>query len=159
METDAPSCNASSRKSAASARSWTSQGYAVFSMSDRGWGDSCGGQSQTRVSGSCAHGYNHLMDTRYEVRDAQYLLGLLADEGVVDGQRVGVTGASYGGGISMALAALRDRVMLPDGSYATWTSTGGKAMRIAAAAPVIPAICSARRAATTPRPVRTPART
>jgi hypothetical protein len=38
----------------------------------------------------------------------------------------------------MALAALRDRIMLPDGSLTPWTSPGGKAMRIAAAAPEIP---------------------
>jgi len=38
----------------------------------------------------------------------------------------------------MALAALRDRVMLPDGRLAPWRSPGGKDMRIAAAAPEIP---------------------
>ena len=38
----------------------------------------------------------------------------------------------------MALAALKDRVMLPDGSLVPWTSPGGHAMGIAAAAPEIP---------------------
>jgi predicted acyl esterase len=38
----------------------------------------------------------------------------------------------------MALAALRDRIMLLDGSLAPWTSPGGLPMRVAAAAPEIP---------------------
>jgi dienelactone hydrolase len=45
------------------------------------------------------------MDDRYEVRDAQYLISVLADEGVAQPQKIGTTGYSYGGGISMALAA------------------------------------------------------
>jgi predicted acyl esterase len=117
---------------------WASRGYAVFSMSDRGWGNSCGGQDPDRFSPQCSKGYNHLMDDRYEVRDAQYLLSVLADEGVTQPRRIAATGPSYGGGISMALAALKDRVMLPDGSLTPWTSPGGLAMRIAAAAPEIP---------------------
>ncbi|HEV7561944.1 MAG TPA: hypothetical protein VGO24_00450, partial [Solirubrobacterales bacterium] len=54
---------------------WAKSGYAVFSMSDRGWGKSCGGEDPEKapVNPPCAHGYNHLMDDRYEVRDAQYL--------------------------------------------------------------------------------------
>jgi predicted acyl esterase len=117
---------------------WASRGYAVFSMSDRGWGNSCGAQDPDRFSPQCSKGYNHLMDDRYEVRDAQYLLSLLADEGVTQSQKIGATGPSYGGGMSMALAALRDRVMLPDGTLAPWRSPAGQDMRIAAAAPEIP---------------------
>ncbi len=56
------------------------------------------------------------MDTRYEVRDAQELAGLLADEGRTSFTQIGAIGGSYGGGMSMALAALKDRKMLPDGS-------------------------------------------
>ena len=48
---------------------------------------------------------------------------------------VGATGASYGGGISVALAALRNREDLPNGSLVPWDSPGGKAMEVAAAAP------------------------
>src|SRR4051812_22148988 len=33
-----------------STATWAKRGYAVFTMSDRGWGDSCGGQSQTRLT-------------------------------------------------------------------------------------------------------------
>jgi predicted acyl esterase len=119
-------------------QAWAAKGYAIFSMSDRGWGNSCGGQDPDRTTAQCAHGYNHLMDDRYEVRDAQYLIGRLADERVTIPNKVGATGGSYGGGLSMALAALKDRVMLPDGTLAPWTSPGGKAMKIAAAAPEIP---------------------
>ncbi|MDX6607558.1 MAG: type transport system ATP-binding protein [Solirubrobacterales bacterium] len=117
---------------------WASRGYAVFSMTDRGWGNSCGATDQDRFSPQCAKGYNHLMDDRYEVRDAQYLISRLADEGVTQPKKVGTTGGSYGGGMSMALAALRDRTMLPDGSLVPWRSPGGKDMKIAAAAPEIP---------------------
>ena len=125
---------------------WVDKGYAAFTMSDRGWGMSCGGQDPKKLTPACTGvgpgaslgGYNHLMDTRFEVRDAQEMAGLLADDGIVDPDRIGATGGSYGGGISMALAALNDRKMLPDGSLVPWTSPSGKAMHIAAAAPEIP---------------------
>jgi hypothetical protein len=124
-------------------------GYAFFSMSDRGWGNSCGGTDSKRSQPVCANGYNHLMDTRFEVRDAQEVFETLADahatgggagDGLIDPQRIGVTGGSYGGGISMALAALKDRKMVQagDGTLVPWVSDGGKAMRIAAAQPDIP---------------------
>ncbi|MEA2493699.1 MAG: type transport system ATP-binding protein [Thermoleophilaceae bacterium] len=127
---------------------WAKRGYAVFTMSDRGWGDSCGGQSQTRLTEAqaCAqHGYNHLMDSRYEVRDAQTFIAQLADQKIgtrntlVDRKHVGTTGGSYGGGMSMALAALNDRTMLPDGSLTDWrTPISHERIGIAAAAPEIP---------------------
>jgi hypothetical protein len=127
---------------------WAKRGYAVFTMSDRGWGDSCGGQSQTRITQAqaCAqHGYNHLMDTRYEVRDAQTFMAALADQKtekkttLVDPKHIGATGGSYGGGMSMALAALKDRIMLPGGDLIPWrTPRTGKKLSLAAAAPEIP---------------------
>lgn len=119
---------------------WAQRGYAVFSISDRGWGDSCGGMDPDRLlePTACAAGYNHLLDTRYEVRDAQYLISVLADEGVAIPDRIGATGVSYGGGMSMALAALRNRTMLPDGSLVLWKSPGGKVMELAAAVPQWP---------------------
>jgi len=131
-------------------------GYAVFSMSDRGWGNSCGATDPQRLTpGVCDNGYNHLMDSRYEVRDAQEVFEGLADQqaspgavgiGLVDPQKIAPTGSSYGGGLSMALAALKDRKMLGahegspnlDGYLVPWVSPGGKAMRIAAAQPDIP---------------------
>lgn len=121
-------------------RGWAEEGYVVFSMSDRGWGNSCGSSDPDRLplSTKCAEGYNHLMDTRYEVRDAQYLLGVLVDEGIAQPDRIGATGVSYGGGLSMALAALRDRTMLPDDSLVPWTSPEGTPMELAAAVPQWP---------------------
>jgi predicted acyl esterase len=119
-------------------RRWAEDGYVVFSMSDRGWGNSCGNADLEKLLPACAAGYNHLMDDRYEVRDAQYLLAVLADEGVVQPTKLGATGVSYGGGISMALAALRNRTMLPDGSLVPWKSPGGLAMELAAAVPQWP---------------------
>ncbi len=118
---------------------WAERGYAVFSMSDRGWGLSCGAlDPQEGVEAVCGNGYNHLMDDRYEVRDAQFLLSVLADEGLVEPTKVGATGASYGGGMSVALAALRNRTMLQNGSLVRWESPKGLSMEIAAAVPQWP---------------------
>jgi dienelactone hydrolase len=119
---------------------WLSRGYAMFSISDRGWGASCGATDSKRITdpGACANGYNHLLDTRYEVRDAQYLIGLLVDDGIADPDRIGAIGGSYGGGLSMAMAALRDRVMLPDGTLTAWESPDGVPISLAAAVPEIP---------------------
>jgi hypothetical protein len=121
-------------------RRFTGRGYAVFSMSDRGFHQSCGQPNAITAGGpACNNGYIHLMDDRYEVRDAQFFAGELTDEGRVDGQRVGAIGGSYGGGLSLQLGALKDRVMMPDGSLVPWTSpVDGTPMRIAAATPDIP---------------------
>ena len=109
-------------------------------MTDRGFHESCGSPASITAGGSaCDNGYIHLMDDRYEVRDAQFFAGELADEGLVNGQKVGATGGSYGGGLSLALATLKDRTMLPDGSLVPWTSPANHLpMRIAAATPVVP---------------------
>jgi fermentation-respiration switch protein FrsA (DUF1100 family) len=117
---------------------WAEAGYAVFSMSDRGWGLSCGKFDPEKASPECAKGYNHLMDDRYEVRDAQFLMSELADESIAESKKIGVTGASYGGGISIALAALRNREMEPTGELVPWESPEGEAMEIAAAVPQWP---------------------
>jgi dienelactone hydrolase len=123
-------------------RRFTDRGYAVFAMTARGFHQSCGMPNAiTDAAGACdAAGWIHLMDDRFEVRDAQFFAGELADEGRVDGQKVGAIGGSYGGGLSMALAGLKDRVMLQDGSLVPWTSPGPShiPMRIAAATPDIP---------------------
>ena len=115
---------------------WLDDGYAVLSITPRGFGESCGSEAARAADpAGCAHGYVRLADARYEVRDAQELAGLLVDERVVLPQQIGVAGGSYGGAIAMSLGALHDRKMLPDGSLVPWTSPGGAAMRIAAAAP------------------------
>ena len=109
-------------------------GYAVLSYSARGFGNSCGAPA-SRGDAACVRGWSHLADVRYEPRDTQYLAGLLADAGVIDGRRVGVTGTSYGAGQSLILATLRDRTVLPDYRVVRWRSPKGAVMRIAAAAP------------------------
>jgi predicted acyl esterase len=121
-------------------RQFTSRGYAVFSMTDRGFHESCGTPASITAGGSaCDNGYIHLLDNRYEVRDAQFFAGELADAGLIQGQKIGAIGASYGGGLSMQLAALKDRTMLPDGSLVPWTSPANHfPMQIAAAAPDVP---------------------
>lgn len=118
---------------------WAREGYAVLTFTARGLWGSCG-TPEARLARpvDCADGYIHLADVRYEVRDAQELIGRLVDDGVADENRIGVTGDSYGGGQTLMLAALRDRVMAPDGSYVKWRSPAGTALEVAAAAPVIP---------------------
>ena len=107
-------------------------------MSDRGWGNSCGAQDAKRLTAECREGYNHLLDTRYEVRDAQLMAGRLVDDGIADPGAIGALGGSYGGGMSMALAALKNRTMMPDGKLVPWTSPKGTPVALAAAAPDIP---------------------
>ncbi|MDQ8046265.1 MAG: CocE/NonD family hydrolase [Solirubrobacteraceae bacterium] len=116
------------------AQRWLQQGYAVFSISYRGFYASCGAYVPSKPP-ACDKGYIHLMSNAYEVRDVQYLLGQLADEGVIDPNRIGANGGSYGGGMSMQLATLNNRTQLPDGTLVPWTSPGGLPMHIAAAIP------------------------
>ena len=122
---------------------FTDAGMAAFSMTERGFKFSCGKANAIATlnaadPGVCDDGYIHLMDSRYEVRDAQHLVGVLADENLVLPKRIGTVGASYGGAKSMSLAALKNRVMLPGGDLAPWQSPGGKDMEIAVSAPIVP---------------------
>jgi len=110
-------------------------GYAVVNYTARGFGHSCGGGPSADHSGACANGYIRLDDSRYEARDAQYLLGLLVDEGITKPHEIGVTGISYGGGLSVELAYLKNRVRLPSGKLAPWRSPHGTRLSIAAAYP------------------------
>ena len=108
-------------------------GYAVVTPTARGFGNSCGVPA-SRTAG-CEHGWTRLGDIRYEVRDLQYLTGLLVDEGISDRKAIGATGISYGGGFSTMLAFLRDRVRLPSGRLAQWKSPSGKRVWLTAAWP------------------------
>ena len=108
------------------------RGYAVVNLSARGFGRSCG-SPDSRTSPACDRGWMHLSDQRFEARDTQYLLGLLADQGVTRPDAIGVTGVSYGGGLTQSLARLRDRVKLTNGSLVPWTSPAGRRLSIAAA--------------------------
>src|SRR5215207_6395823 len=120
-------------------RTWAARGYAVLSYTARGFQGSCGRPDNRALDPEgCAQGFIRLDDTRYEVRDTQELAGRLVDEGIADPRRIGAVGGSYGGGHALALAALRDRVMAPDGSLVPWRSPAGRPMRLAGAAPDIP---------------------
>lgn len=108
-------------------------GYAVVVPTARGFGRSCGAPDSRTVG--CERGWTHVGDQRYEARDVQWLLGLLVDQGVARPDALGVTGISYGGGTSLQLAMLGDRVRLPDGATAPWSSPAGTPLAIAAAWP------------------------
>jgi predicted acyl esterase len=112
------------------------RGYAVINYTARGFGDSCGSRGSRDGEPECQDGWIHLADHRFEGRDTQHLLGLLVDEGLVHPSRIGVTGISYGGGQSMQLAMLRNRVReAPTDQFRPWTSPRGTPMSIAAAWP------------------------
>jgi fermentation-respiration switch protein FrsA (DUF1100 family) len=113
--------------------SYAQQGYAVVTPTARGFGNSCG-LPASRTAG-CEAGWTRLGDMRYEVRDIQTLVGQLVDEGIVKPDAIGSTGISYGGGFSTMLAFLKDRIRLPDGSYAPWTSPKGTPISLTAAWP------------------------
>jgi len=118
---------------------WLDRGYAVLSQTNRGFHESCGTASAKEADPDCeTKGFVRLDDTRYEVRDAQLFAGMLVDEGLVQPTKIAATGGSYGGGMSMALAALKDRIMLPDGTYDDWESPNGTPMSLAVATPNVP---------------------
>ena len=106
-------------------------GYAVVVPSARGFGRSCGVPASRTPD--CARGWLHLADQRFEARDTQTLLGLLADQGIAKPGALGVTGISYGGGQTLELAMLRDRIVTPSGATAPWTSPAGRPLSLAAA--------------------------
>jgi fermentation-respiration switch protein FrsA (DUF1100 family) len=113
---------------------YAQHGYAVVNYSARGWGNSCGAAS-SREDPGCKEGWIRLADQRYEVRDTQTLLGMLADEHIAKVGALASTGISYGGGQSIELAYLRNRIRLPNGEFATWTSPKGKNLSITATFP------------------------
>ncbi len=122
--------------------SFAARGYAVLNYTDRGFHQSCGPDERqgnpTAFATDCqGRGYwIHLADPRWEIHDAQYLIGTLADEGIIDPNRIGVTGMSYGGAHSWWLAELNDRTMNTDSSLSPWTSPlKGIPLHIAAAVP------------------------
>ena len=118
-------------------RQWAEKGYAVLSYSNRGQFGSCGWPASRVNQPACLTGWQHLDSLRYEARDTQWLASLLADQGIVDPARIGVSGTSWGAGQTVELATLHDRVMLPDGTLAPWLSPGRHlSMTISAAAPM-----------------------
>ncbi|MGA7397277.1 MAG: alpha/beta fold hydrolase, partial [Solirubrobacterales bacterium] len=123
----------------ASMQRWLDKGYAVYSITNRGSGESCKSAGSISAGGAaCDEGWVHLMDPRFEIRDTQNFLGELVDEGVISPTRIAATGGSYGGAQSLHLAILKNRVVNPDGSYSPWTSPLGENMSIAVATPSVP---------------------
>jgi predicted acyl esterase len=116
---------------------YAQRGYAVVNPTARGFGRSCGKAEGSAATADCTarNSYIHLADQRWEARDVQHLLGVLADQRVSDPAALGVTGISYGGGQSIELAYLRDRIRRADGSFAPWTSPTGTPLAISAAYP------------------------
>jgi predicted acyl esterase len=114
---------------------YAQHGYAVLNYTARGWGNSCGSAASRENTEGCNEGWIRLADQRYEARDTQYLFGVLADAGIVNPRKIGTTGISYGGGQSIELAYLHNRIRKPDGTFAPWLSPKGKKMQIAAAFP------------------------
>ncbi len=114
---------------------YAQHGFAVLNYTARGWGNSCGSEESRKETPGCEEGWIRLADQRYEARDTQYLLGLLADEHITRPKAIGVTGISYGGGQSIELAYLKNRIRLPDGEFAPWMSPDGKKMEVTAAFP------------------------
>jgi pimeloyl-ACP methyl ester carboxylesterase len=117
--------------------SYAARGYAVVTVSERGFGRSCGHDPATRTAG-CDKGYVHLMDTRYEAHDVQYLLGKLVDAGIANPAALGALGASYGGGATVQLAYLKNRVRNTDGTYAVWKSPIGTPLSLKAGFAMVP---------------------
>lgn len=124
--------------------SFAARGYAVLNYTIRGFHGSCGPDEQqsnpTAFATTCPSRkyWIHVADPRWEIHDAQYLIGTLVDEGVADPNKIGVTGMSYGGGHSWFLAELNDRTMNVDGSLSPWTSpTNHIPLHIAGAVPPV----------------------
>jgi len=128
-----------SKISFAGMQRWLQKGYAVFSLTNRGSGESCNTPgSQAADPAGCATGYVHLMDPRFEIRDAQLFLGRLVDDGLIKPDKIAATGGSYGGSQSMHFAVLKNRMMMPNGSLVPWTSPAVTPMSTAVATPNIP---------------------
>ncbi|MBV9039934.1 MAG: LPXTG cell wall anchor domain-containing protein [Acidimicrobiia bacterium] len=165
-KTDWESATASSsdaNKSGWNNVSFAARGYAALNWSARGWHGSCGPDSSADplksplgLPAACTAGgrqyWVHLDDLRYEIRDAQWLIGRLVDAGVVDPGRIGVTGGSYGGGVTWLTALANDRVMCGgvgwnpangadpcagkgNGDLVPWKSPKGTPLHVAAAVP------------------------
>ena len=140
---------------------FASRGYVVLTSTARGLHGSCGPPTSTDgtragLPASCTDAQRHYWidfnDARYSVRDAQWLIGLLVDTGLVDADRIGVSGASMGGGFTWLAAVANDRIMcggigwnpsngldpctaVAMGGLVPWRSPQGVPLHIAAAVP------------------------
>jgi len=118
---------------------WLDKGYAVYSLTNRGSGESCKNAGAIAADPTgCENGYVHLMDPRFEIRDTQNFLSELVDQGVISPTRIAATGGSYGGSQSLHLGVLRNRVVNPNGTYSPWQSPLGENLSVAVATPSVP---------------------
>jgi hypothetical protein len=103
---------------------FASNGYATINFTPRGWYESCGKQlptysyasdpeCQAATSGNPQEAsWVHLYDRRFEIRDAQFLAGVVADaESTINPNQVVATGDSGGGGPSWDEALSQDQVV------------------------------------------------
>lgn len=137
---------------------FASHGYAALTFTPRGWYESCG----KKLDGSYSYvndpacqasaqypdekSWVHLLDRRYEVHDAQFLAGVVADAAggrLINPNQVVATGDSGGGGPSWDLGLTQDRVVLPTSTAlpnqvntVPWTSPHGRHLHLAAALPM-----------------------
>lgn len=112
-------------------RGWLSQGYSVAALDVRGQGglsEDSGGTTGNTQNGHIIRGLDdgpEKMLFRQVYLDCAQLAGIVMDFPEVDGNRVGATGGSQGGGLTLACAALEPRIKL--------------------AAPVFPFLCDYQR--------------
>lgn len=129
---------------------FASQGMVTLTYTPRGWYDSCGRDPNSGYTyltdPQCSDtpgeaSWVHLLDRRFEIRDEQYLSGLLVDAGLVDPNHIVATGDSGGGGPSWDLALSQDQVVQSNSTpssvvTAPWTSPKGTPLHLAAALPM-----------------------
>ena len=84
---------------------------------------------------ACEEGWIRLADKRYEARDTQYLLGLLADEKIVKPQRDRRHRHLLRRRAEHRARLPEEPIRLPSGEFAPWTSPDGKKLEVKAAYP------------------------
>jgi cephalosporin-C deacetylase len=97
--------------------SWASQGFSVFALDCRGQGgglsEDVGGTTGNTFKGQIIRGLNDGPERllfRALFLDCAQLAGIAMEMPEVDPDRVGITGGSQGGGLTLACAALEPRI-------------------------------------------------
>lgn len=97
---------------------YVARGYSVAAMDCRGQGglsEDAGGVKGNTLRGHIIRGLDDVPEKllfRQIYLDAAQLVGIVMGMAEVDGERVGATGASQGGGLTLACAALEPRIRL-----------------------------------------------